>query len=52
MGSLGMAMGSFSMPTGSLGMSTGSLGPVLCPGQKLPSLPRGMHAEDYAAVRR
>lgn len=45
MGSLGMAMGSFSMPTG-------SLGPVLYPGQKLPSLPRGMHAEDYAAVRR
>ena len=50
MGSL--AMGSLSMPTGGPGMSMGSLGPVLCPGQKLPSLPRGMHAEDYAAVRR
>ena len=47
-----MPMGSLSMPLGSLGMSMGSLGPLLCPGQKLPSLPRGMHAEDYAAVRR
>lgn len=58
MGSLGMAMGSLSMPLGSLGMSMGivgvpgSLGPLPRPGQKLPSLPRGMDIEDYAAVRR
>ena len=51
MGSLGMAMGSLSMPLGSLGVP-GSLGPLTRPGQKLPSLPRGMDVEDYAAVRR
>ncbi len=54
-----MAVGSLSTSMGSLGMSLGmdagmpgSLGTLLHPGQKVPSLPRGMDTEDYAAVRR